>query len=129
MVRNADLAHHPLIQRDYPVLSEALLAGASAQLRNKATTGGKHPLYVLSGRRHALQQARARLTWSLTSLRQKLGPRCHDVGERGQPRFRASRRVFWPMSLRAGLACLASAAASASMCAAPAFSAALSTAR
>jgi hypothetical protein len=53
----------------------------------------------------------------------------HDVGERGQPRFRASRRVFWPMSLRAGLARLASAAASASMCAAPAFSAALSTAR
>ena len=40
LVRNADLAHHPLIQRDYPVLSEALLSGASAQLRNKATTGG-----------------------------------------------------------------------------------------
>jgi xanthine dehydrogenase YagS FAD-binding subunit len=40
MVRNSDLAHHPLIQRDYPVLSEALLSGASAQLRNKATTGG-----------------------------------------------------------------------------------------
>jgi xanthine dehydrogenase YagS FAD-binding subunit len=40
MVRNSDLAHHPLIQRGYPVLSEALLSGASAQLRNKATTGG-----------------------------------------------------------------------------------------
>jgi xanthine dehydrogenase YagS FAD-binding subunit len=40
MVRNSDLAHHPLIQQDYPVLSEALLSGASAQLRNKATTGG-----------------------------------------------------------------------------------------
>jgi xanthine dehydrogenase YagS FAD-binding subunit len=40
MVRNSDLAHHPLIQRDYPALSEALLSGASAQLRNKATTGG-----------------------------------------------------------------------------------------
>ena len=40
MVRNSDLAHHPLVQRDYPVLSEALLSGASAQLRNKATTGG-----------------------------------------------------------------------------------------
>jgi xanthine dehydrogenase YagS FAD-binding subunit len=40
MVRNSDLAHHPLIQRDYLVLSEALLSGASAQLRNKATTGG-----------------------------------------------------------------------------------------
>jgi xanthine dehydrogenase YagS FAD-binding subunit len=35
MVRNSDLAHHPLIQRDYPVLSEALLSGASAQLRTR----------------------------------------------------------------------------------------------
>jgi xanthine dehydrogenase YagS FAD-binding subunit len=39
-VRNADLAHHPVVQRDYAVLSEALLAGASAQLRNMATTAG-----------------------------------------------------------------------------------------
>jgi xanthine dehydrogenase YagS FAD-binding subunit len=40
MVRNADLAHHPAVLRDYPVLSQALLSGASAQLRNKATTSG-----------------------------------------------------------------------------------------
>jgi xanthine dehydrogenase YagS FAD-binding subunit len=40
MVRNSDLANHPLVQRDYPVLSQALLSGASAQLRNKATTSG-----------------------------------------------------------------------------------------
>jgi xanthine dehydrogenase YagS FAD-binding subunit len=40
LVRNSDLAHHPLIQGDYPVLSQALLSGASAQLRNMATTGG-----------------------------------------------------------------------------------------
>jgi xanthine dehydrogenase YagS FAD-binding subunit len=39
-VRNADLAHDPLIRDAYPVLSQALLAGASAQLRNMATTGG-----------------------------------------------------------------------------------------
>jgi len=39
-VRNADLAHDPIVQRDYAVLSQALLAGASAQLRNMATTGG-----------------------------------------------------------------------------------------
>jgi xanthine dehydrogenase YagS FAD-binding subunit len=39
-VRNADLAHHPLVKTRYAVLSEALLAGASAQLRNMATTGG-----------------------------------------------------------------------------------------
>ena len=31
-------------------------------------------------------------TWSLTTLRQKLGPRCHDVGERGQPNSR--RRIY-----------------------------------
>jgi xanthine dehydrogenase YagS FAD-binding subunit len=39
-VRNADLANHPLIKSHYPVLSQALLSGASAQLRNMATTGG-----------------------------------------------------------------------------------------
>ena len=39
-VRNSDLAHHPAIRRHFPVLSEALLAGASAQLRNMATTAG-----------------------------------------------------------------------------------------
>ena len=39
-VRNSDLAHHPMVQRDYSVLSQALLAGASAQLRNMATTAG-----------------------------------------------------------------------------------------
>ena len=39
-VRNSDLAQHPIVQRDYAVLSQALLAGASAQLRNMATTGG-----------------------------------------------------------------------------------------
>ncbi|HEY8682065.1 MAG TPA: FAD binding domain-containing protein, partial [Rhodanobacter sp.] len=40
LVRNSDLAHHALVQRDYAVLSQGLLAGASAQLRNMATTGG-----------------------------------------------------------------------------------------
>src|SRR6202035_5495358 len=40
LVRNADLAHDPNVQRDYSVLSQALLSGASAQLRNMATTGG-----------------------------------------------------------------------------------------
>ncbi len=39
-VRNSDLAHHRTICAEYPVLSEALLAGASAQLRNMATTAG-----------------------------------------------------------------------------------------
>src|SRR5580692_8788106 len=40
VVRNSDLAYHPAVVRDYPVLSQALLSGASAQLRNMATTGG-----------------------------------------------------------------------------------------
>ncbi|MEU4799240.1 xanthine dehydrogenase family protein subunit M [Streptomyces sp. NPDC023327] len=39
-VRNSDLAAHPLVRARYPVLSQALLAGASGQLRNMATTGG-----------------------------------------------------------------------------------------
>jgi xanthine dehydrogenase YagS FAD-binding subunit len=39
-VRNSDLAHHPTVRRDYAVLSQAILAGASAQLRNMATTAG-----------------------------------------------------------------------------------------
>jgi xanthine dehydrogenase YagS FAD-binding subunit len=40
MVRNSDLAHNAIVRRRYPVLSQALLAGASGQLRNMATTGG-----------------------------------------------------------------------------------------
>ena len=40
IVRNSDLAHHPTVVSDYAVLSQALLSGASAQLRNMATTGG-----------------------------------------------------------------------------------------
>jgi xanthine dehydrogenase YagS FAD-binding subunit len=38
--RNSDVAHHALIRERYPVLSQALLSGASVQLRNMATTGG-----------------------------------------------------------------------------------------
>ena len=37
---NSDLAYHPLIEERYPILSSAILAGASAQLRNMASTGG-----------------------------------------------------------------------------------------
>ncbi len=40
MVRNSDLAVHPVIRQRYPMLSQALLAGASPQLRNMATVGG-----------------------------------------------------------------------------------------
>ncbi len=40
LVRNTDLASDPRVRRDYGVLSRALVSGASAQLRNKATTAG-----------------------------------------------------------------------------------------
>jgi xanthine dehydrogenase YagS FAD-binding subunit len=40
LVPNSDLAYHPLIQQRYPLLASAILAGASAQLRNMASTGG-----------------------------------------------------------------------------------------
>ena len=40
LVRNADLAHHPLVEQRFPVLAQALQSGASPQIRNAATTGG-----------------------------------------------------------------------------------------
>ena len=40
LVKNSDLAYHPTIIKNYPVLSEALLSGASPQLRNMASVGG-----------------------------------------------------------------------------------------
>ena len=40
LVPNSDLAYHPLIGQRYPLLASAILAGASAQLRNMASTGG-----------------------------------------------------------------------------------------
>jgi len=40
LVRNADLAYHPEIEKRYPVLASAIMAGASQQLRNMASTGG-----------------------------------------------------------------------------------------
>jgi xanthine dehydrogenase YagS FAD-binding subunit len=40
LVPNSDLAYHPLIEKRYPLLSSAILAGASQQRRNMASTGG-----------------------------------------------------------------------------------------
>src|SRR5437764_8738139 len=40
LVPNSDLAYHPQIETRYPLLASAILAGASAQLRNMASTGG-----------------------------------------------------------------------------------------
>jgi xanthine dehydrogenase YagS FAD-binding subunit len=40
LVPNSDLAYHPLIEQRYPLLASAIVAGASAQLRNMASSGG-----------------------------------------------------------------------------------------
>ncbi len=40
LARNSDTADHPLVRKSYPLLSQAILAGASPQLRNMATNGG-----------------------------------------------------------------------------------------
>jgi xanthine dehydrogenase YagS FAD-binding subunit len=40
LARNSDTATHPLVRRHYPLLTQALVAGASPQLRNMATVGG-----------------------------------------------------------------------------------------
>src|SRR5262245_20192254 len=40
LVPNSDLAYHPLVAQRYPMVASAILAGASAQLRNMASTGG-----------------------------------------------------------------------------------------
>ncbi len=40
LAKNSDTANHPLVRRDFPLLSQAILAGASAQIRNMATAGG-----------------------------------------------------------------------------------------
>jgi xanthine dehydrogenase YagS FAD-binding subunit len=40
LARNSDTANHPLVRKQYPILSKAILSGASPQLRNLATNGG-----------------------------------------------------------------------------------------
>lgn len=40
LVRNTDLAYHPLVEKRYPILSSSIMAGASQQLRNMASVGG-----------------------------------------------------------------------------------------
>ncbi len=40
LARNTDTANHPLIRQNYPLLTQAILAGASPQIRNMATNGG-----------------------------------------------------------------------------------------
>ena len=64
LARMSDVARAPVVVQRYPAISQALLLGASEQLRNMASMGGNllpaDALRVLPGRRLAVQQARAR---------------------------------------------------------------------
>jgi len=40
LAKNTDTANHPVVRQGYPLLTQAILAGASAQIRNMATNGG-----------------------------------------------------------------------------------------
>ena len=40
LAKNTDTANHPLVRQNFPLLSQAILAGASGQIRNMATNGG-----------------------------------------------------------------------------------------
>ena len=63
LVPNSDLAYHPLIAQRYPMLASAILAGASAQLRNMASTGG-----------NLLQRTRCHYFYDAASPCNKRGP-------------------------------------------------------
>jgi xanthine dehydrogenase YagS FAD-binding subunit len=71
LVSNAELAVHPLVRSPYAVLSRALLAGASGQLRNKATTAG-----------NLLQRTRCYYFYDTASAcnKRELGSGCSAVG-------------------------------------------------
>jgi CO/xanthine dehydrogenase FAD-binding subunit len=64
LVPNSDLAYHPLVEQRYPVLASAILAGASPQLRNMASTGGNllqrtRAIISMTRRRRATSASRA----------------------------------------------------------------------
>ncbi len=79
-VRNSDLAAHPVIRARYPVLSQALLAGASGQLRNLATTGG-----------NLLQRTRCVYFQDVTTPcnKREPGSGCSAIGEGAYTRYHA----------------------------------------
>jgi xanthine dehydrogenase YagS FAD-binding subunit len=69
-VRNADLAHDAAFARRFPAVAEALLSGASAQLRNAATVGG-----------NLLQRTRCAYFYDVASACNKRDPGKHDPGK------------------------------------------------
>jgi xanthine dehydrogenase YagS FAD-binding subunit len=78
LVRNADLAHDPEFARSYPVIAEALLSGASAQLRNAATVGG-----------NLLQRTRCAYFYDVTSACNKRQPGAGCDARQGENRLHA----------------------------------------
>ncbi|WP_156689875.1 FAD binding domain-containing protein [Mycobacterium sp. Marseille-P9652] len=77
-VRNSDLAAHPVVRSRYPVLSRALLSGASGQLRNVATTAG-----------NLLQRTRCAYFQDLTTLCNKRAPGTGCAAHDGYVRYHA----------------------------------------
>ena len=71
LARNSDLAYHPAVGRHYPMLSSALLAGASQQLRNMATVGG-----------NLLQRTRCAYFYDVTTAcnKREPGSGCSAIG-------------------------------------------------
>ncbi|ALN71813.1 xanthine dehydrogenase family protein subunit M [Aureimonas sp. AU20] len=78
LVRNADLGHHPDFARLYPAVAEALLSGASAQLRNVATAGG-----------NLLQRTRCRYFYDTASACNKREPGSGCDAREGENRSHA----------------------------------------
>lgn len=77
-VRNSDLAADRLIRQRYPVLSQALLSGASGQLRNAATTGG-----------NLLQRTRCVYFQDVTTACNKRDPGAGCAAQQGYQRYHA----------------------------------------
>jgi xanthine dehydrogenase YagS FAD-binding subunit len=78
LVRNADLAHDPDFARAYPSVAEALLSGASAQLRNAATVGG-----------NLLQRTRCAYFYDVASACNKRQPSSGCDARHGENRLHA----------------------------------------
>ncbi len=78
LVRNADLAHDAIFARRFPAVAEALLAGASAQLRNAATVGG-----------NLLQRTRCAYFYDVASTCNKRTPGAGCDAQGGDTRLQA----------------------------------------
>ncbi|HEX4260585.1 MAG TPA: xanthine dehydrogenase family protein subunit M [Acetobacteraceae bacterium] len=78
LVRNSDLAHDLDVARRYPAMAEALLSGASAQLRNAATTAG-----------NVMQRTRCQYFYDLASACNKREPGAGCDARRGETRLHA----------------------------------------